>query len=296
MSATPAPEKKRRQHHVWQHYLKPWSVAGRIWVSQGDRVFATGTTVVAVERDFYKLHNLSNDDVALLRTLLGDPSHPLIKKLDNDLFFRLMAPVQFVQQNRGRIKNIRQVEAYLDVHMTNALEDYHAAIEARFIPILNLLRTGDLNLLDDMDVSIDFFHFVGTQYMRTTRVKERSIKIVREKNGADLSRIWPVLSIICGRDVGASLFIERKRRKFVLVQNVTNVPFVTGDQPAINLSGEKPEPTEQFSLYYSYYTAACSVAARGRQRTGFLDRDTHRRAGDPIKRKYLSCCAPPGLC
>jgi hypothetical protein len=166
----PKLQKKHRQHHVWQHYLEPWSVGGNVWVCREGHTFDTGTTVVGVERDFYKLHRLSDDDIALLRLFLEGPRgprHSAAKRWDNDLFFRLMAPVQFVEQNRARLMNVGHVEQYLDVHMTNALEDYHADIEGRFIPILDRLRNIDLAVLQDTDASTEFFHFIGTQYTRT---------------------------------------------------------------------------------------------------------------------------------
>jgi hypothetical protein len=107
MKPLPKLQKKHRQHHVWQHYLEPWSV---VWVCrEGHHIFNTETTVVAVERDFQKLHRLSDDDIALLRVLLEGPRGPrhlAAKRLDNDLFFMLLAPVQFVEQNRARLTNI----------------------------------------------------------------------------------------------------------------------------------------------------------------------------------------------
>jgi putative heme iron utilization protein len=51
-------------------------------------------------------------------------------------------------------------------------------------------------------------------------------------------------------NIGRSLFLERRKRKLVLVRNDTDVPFVTADQPAINLKGTRPRPPENLSIYY----------------------------------------------
>jgi hypothetical protein len=58
-SSVPDKEKKRRQHHVWQRYLKSWAIDGQIYCRCEGRMFPTGTTAVAVEQDFYKLHATS---------------------------------------------------------------------------------------------------------------------------------------------------------------------------------------------------------------------------------------------
>jgi Protein of unknown function (DUF4238) len=51
-------------------------------------------------------------------------------------------------------------------------------------------------------------------------------------------------------NIGGDLFEGRKRRKLILVHNRTDVPFVTGDQPAINLKGRRPHPPKSLSIYY----------------------------------------------
>src|SRR6516225_8413694 len=96
-----------------------------------------------------------------------------------------------------------------------------------------------------------FFDFLLTQYTRTKEIREKSIQRVQAENGQDLRRIWPILSLVFGRDIGATLFAERDRRTLALIENQTGSSFITGDQPVINLHGQQsPEPTETVSLYY----------------------------------------------
>jgi hypothetical protein len=45
--------RKRRQHHVWQRYLKSWTVDDKIYCLKDSAIFATNTSKVAVDRDFY---------------------------------------------------------------------------------------------------------------------------------------------------------------------------------------------------------------------------------------------------
>jgi hypothetical protein len=66
--------KKRRQHHVWQRYLKAWASDGQIHCTMDGRIFPTGTTAVAVQHDFYKIGKLTPADVALIRFDSGHES------------------------------------------------------------------------------------------------------------------------------------------------------------------------------------------------------------------------------
>src|SRR5438270_98927 len=88
---------KRHHHHVWQQYLKPWTTNGAIWCLQDGRTFSTGTTAIAVENDFYRLHKLTRQDIALLRVFF-DAGHPLSKRNHVQLLAKLMLPFQMADQ------------------------------------------------------------------------------------------------------------------------------------------------------------------------------------------------------
>lgn len=82
------PPKKRNQHHVWQHYLRSWTLDGAICCMSGGRIFTTGTPIVAMERDFYKLHDVTAQDIAIIRWLASEKTHPLSRKLHTISFWR----------------------------------------------------------------------------------------------------------------------------------------------------------------------------------------------------------------
>jgi hypothetical protein len=242
--------KKRRQHHVWQHYLKSWTVGDQLYCLRNGEIFETGTSSVAVDRDFYKLHTLTADDLALIKMLVIDPARPLAKQHHENLLIRLAGPGMFIEQIRDRVPNIEQMDELLDVHQTNALEDYHTGIENSFLPLLDDILKSDLSFYESDDHCITFFHFICTQHMRTKGVKERSIERVRLRDGQDLSRIWAIMTHMFAFNIGLSLYHERKLRKLVLVNNRTEVPFITGDQPIVNLHGDGVRPPDELSFYY----------------------------------------------
>jgi len=239
---------KRRHHHVWQRYLGSWTTNRTIWCLQGGRIFSTGTLNIAVEKDFYKLHKLTREDIALIK-MLFETGHPLAKRNHAQLLNMLMVPFQIAEQVTHSERRA-EIDQYLDEYASNVLEDYHASIEASFIPSLESALTGDISFYNNDERCIPFLNYLCTQYMRTKGIKERAIERCNADKSADLSRVWNVLIHMFATNIGASLFRERRQRKLILVHNRTDVPFITADQPAINLKGTRPHPPESLSIYY----------------------------------------------
>lgn len=245
---------KRRHHHVWQNYLRPWITDGGLFCLQDGRVFPSGTRVLAVQTDFYKLQRLTPQDLALLKMLFGQ-GQPLAVRTHGSLVGMLIAPFAIAEPLRGS-PNWPVVEARLDEHASNVLEDYHASIESSFAPMLERVLAGDLEFYANDAECITFLNYLCTQYMRTSGIKERAIEL-----SPAFERVWNVMIHITATNIGGSLYVERKRRKLVVVENRTHVPFVTGDQPAINLKGTRPVPTERLSIYYPISPTAALLMA-----------------------------------
>lgn len=245
------PVKKRGQHHVWQQYLRAWSVDGKIHCLQNGRIFCTGTPVLGKTSDFYKVQPFAEGDLTLLHFLLAlDKVHPIARKHHEMVLQNILTPRLFVQRNRNNSNDLSLVDDLLDTHNTNAVDNQHTVIEGTFAPLLARSLGGDFSWYENSEDCIVFCNFVGAQHMRTRGVKERTISRLKERMGLDVSRIWDILALIFGFNVGCSLFLERKRRRLIAVRNDTGVPFITGDQPVTNLHGNGETPPETLSLYY----------------------------------------------
>lgn len=242
-------EKKRRQHHVWRHYLDAWTVKGQLFCLRNDRIFPTGTTMVAVERDFYKLPKFEPGDIEYLHFLVVEKANEHAKKVLQDFVSMMTLPQRVVDENRSLLPNVRLIEEYLDKHRTNALEDYHAGIESAFLPLLARIKDGDLSFYTETDECIAFVWFISAQYLRTKVIRERVTTTLRDNLGLDVSRIWNMMSLMHSIVVGGTLYEERKRRNLTLLRNSTGVEFATSDQPVINLHAAG-SATDKFTLYY----------------------------------------------
>ncbi len=128
----------------------------------GGRIIPTGTTVIAVEQYFYKIGKLTDADIALIRFLLIDVKglHPLTRKSHEDFLKLVTAPALF----EGEAADLDDL---IDTFRTNALEDYHAGIEASFLPLLERALNKGISFYSHDESCITLFHYLASQHMRT---------------------------------------------------------------------------------------------------------------------------------
>lgn len=86
---------KHRQHYVFQHYLKAWETDGKVWARRHreKKVFHPTTRNVAVEKHFYKLQPVAEEDLALIRLLLLDTAPDYVKERCETLIHNMTVPM-----------------------------------------------------------------------------------------------------------------------------------------------------------------------------------------------------------
>ena len=244
--------KKRRQHHVWRHYLEPWTTKGQIWCLQsGEKIFRTNALNVAVESNFYKLNRLNEDDFAFIDYIIQQSPPQSAETLRGfvQIFSIWYTIKDLLAPNSQRNKIALQ---YVEEQIVNFEENYHSAIEETAISILHSLRNGNVDSFHDDDKMMTFCYFLALQWLRTRAIKLRLIDTYMIQSNIDISRSWNIISHIFAANLGCSLFISRRQNSFRLIANRTELAFLTGDQPVINLRqaqniGEAPK---YLALYY----------------------------------------------
>ena len=241
---------KRRQHHVWKYYLGAWATDAQIFCLQDGRIFQTNVANVGVQRDFYKLHGLTQAEIDFIRGVAIAGSPPAAKPVHEELLFLLATYGRLHQSGFG--KSDAALRSVIDEAVVNAVENFHSGIESQAQPLLDAARRGDVSFYIDDDQCILFAYFLSLQYFRTFGLRARVIERLKANVGVDVTKCWTILSQVYATNVGATLFFERKRRPVVLLKNETGVPFITGDQPAINLAADRQEqsPPDYLSIYY----------------------------------------------
>lgn len=241
--------RKINQHYVWQEYLKSWSVNDAVACCRNGASYRANTSKVASERLFYQLQELTPANVDFIEAFAIQPSPEALKPIHRAFLSYYRAPWSMKRLLGDSAR--AEVAAKLDESIANFEEDYQAAIERDFAPILRSMRGGDISFYTDPDKASTFLFSLNVQFLRTKRVREAFAQ-TPSASRFDLSRCWNVMSHIFAKNAALSFFRDRSQFRLVFVENCSNVPFITGDQPIINLLSNPftRTPPERMEFYY----------------------------------------------
>lgn len=284
--------KKRKQHYVFQAYLNSWTDDGKLCCMRDKKnVFKTGTINVAQERDFYRIKPLNEDEKKFYNLFINRMPADVQKALSNHMNIYLM-PIK-LQEYLKRLKSlfelkfggydgipdntkedILKLENMIDIAINNTEEDYHSDIEGEGAEWLKLLQEKNTSFYykknketrneEDNDEQFNFIFFICTQYFRTKAIRERWISNLEpclnhpQWNSLNIPRenihlenlahhfFWYIQSI-CAYN------LKKKNAHLTLLINETDIPFLTSDQPVINICAnykQLDEETKELVLYY----------------------------------------------
>jgi len=232
---------RKKQHYVWKHYLKPWTIDGKqIWCKRNGKIFNTSLENIGQERYFYESYELNKFEDSMIKGLIKKmhPSTHSMHLSSYDIYCSTTENFEYFKKN--------------------GLEIYHSSIEGPAIVILDSLYNKDLSLLNIKQNRIDFCRFLGMQYTRTKRSQESVSSMLGKlpsihseyQDKFDPVKISKVLSLITANSIGSWIYSDAN---FYFIDNTTPIEFITGDQPIYNLEIDrlnKNEPPEKFKLYY----------------------------------------------
>lgn len=255
-------ENKPNQHYVWQKYLEPWGKDGQIVCLRNKKnILRSNPRNVASQRYFYKINSLTLNDCKLIHSLfISNKPEPMKNVLEGwikpvEEFFQIYDSAA----KHGKVEH--SVEASIELELKNLLEELHTEIESAGMSGLCKVQSGDVSFLSECkDASLeddaDFIMYLCFQYFRTKKMKqnvkdglgEYALMFTNFDNAFNL--FVPILSTLLGH----SLFnlIKSKDLYCYLLENASEIPFITGDQPIINIhaSLNKYDESTDLALYY----------------------------------------------
>ncbi|MEW5687670.1 MAG: DUF4238 domain-containing protein [Pseudomonadota bacterium] len=250
----------RRQHYVPQAYLSAWTVSGSLFCLRDGKVFAASTRDVGQQRDFYRLRDLTDEDIAIVEMMIRRlPEH--VQTDAHGLLERFAR----VPRLRKHVEAIGSAGAEalkeLDLLANSMEEEMHGLVESSGLPFVKRMLDCDTSFLADSKAAPAFLHFLSLQNFRTKRVRERVLGMQRDSGiPITFERSWNVLCHILATSTTWSLYNDRHKLRLVLLDNATGVPLMTGDQPLINLlSGGDWPPPEKLAWYYPLSPARAMV-------------------------------------
>lgn len=245
---------KNRQHYVFQRYLKAWETDGKVWVlrHREKKVFHAATRNIAVENHFYKLQPVTEEDLALIRLLLLDSAPDYVKERCETLIHNMTVPMAIKMAVDPENPELIEISAWLEERIINAQEDLHCDVEEGLVPAIDGMLDGKTEFYREKDSAQEFIHAICFQYMRTKKMREGMEAIgPAPVPGSDMKRCSTLYMLIATMRFADSLYRRRDQFKIVLLDNETAIPFITGDQPIINVHATSSEALpERLELFY----------------------------------------------
>lgn len=247
-------QKKIKHHYVWSNYLKRWSPNDRdvFYTTKKGKISFDSVKGIARENDFYRVNPLTEEHIEVIRQFSRNSS-VYMQKHHNLCLDR------FLKFQNSSLKNIEAREVF----ECNGLEDLHTFNEGEAQMVMQFLAKRDLGILDSDENMAKFCIYLGHQHTRTKTFRENVLCQTAALIGRDnpligklISECSWFLSYIFGMNFGASLFNTREKDKHCLLLNDTELPFVTSDQPVLNVFGPMgrvnvlPPSDEELELYY----------------------------------------------
>lgn len=154
----------------------------------------------------------------------------------------------------------QEVELHLNATKCNLIENLHSSHEKTALPALAALADEKLDVLHDNQRMVEFMIFVGQQFCRTKTFRDNALQALNRRSTLEIevadatSHSWWFLSYMYGMNLGWSLYAGRNEARHALLINDTPVPFITSDQPVVNVhscvSETEFSPPEHADFYY----------------------------------------------
>ena len=241
----------RGQHYVWRYYLASWSQEnGQVYCMREGNLFPTSPINIMKKRDFYKLIPFTVEDVQFFEYWLDNICELSMRTINRQTFdvFRTMADANEIIQSSS---NVSEEDKQLSRCAIIELEEHlHTGIECGATAIIDALRKEDFTILDDEDYAMEFLRFIAHQHFRTKVMREGIGEVLSTLDpGFDFGRLRHVFCHCFADNMGASLYVERKRLNIVLLKDKNN-RLITGDQPTVNLAAKENMDHDDMATYY----------------------------------------------
>ncbi|CNI08286.1 Uncharacterised protein [Yersinia thracica] len=254
-------EKKTRHHYVWAHYLRDWTLDGTNihYITKRDNVACDSVRGLGFEKDFYKMGMLREEDKEII-LMMTKNCHDTLKKLHWDFAEMIFNAQKLFSKMSPEIFDKFGVD-FNELMSSNLFENYLSQQESSAIDILNHLRAGNLAHLEDNSIYYDFCYFLGYQCTRTIKMKKLlTLSLYANESPIDVrkrledfyERNWWFMCSFMATNLSYDMSLN-SNRKVILINNNTNIDFITSDQPVINLNPEG-HTGEYIDYYYPLST------------------------------------------
>lgn len=249
---------KKRQHYVWRNYLRPWSDNESIWTyfKEQDKIERPNLMGVAQEKYFYKLVDFTEEEEIYLKDFIAQISHPSVKDFSLDFLAMFTITRKFkkiVEQNKIPLVDKTYLNEEIRKIEINLMEDAHCKMENLGEKLIKYRNIEELKTIFQDDYHFDGIMFLCFQYLRTKKMRNSVLEKFKGGKYEELmGKSWNILIFALATTLTRSIALNESL-KFVFIENSTNNHFITGDQPAFNILGNKLNErgeVGELDLYY----------------------------------------------
>ncbi|ENC9555251.1 DUF4238 domain-containing protein [Aeromonas hydrophila] len=223
--------KKKNQHYVSQFYLKNWSIDGQKVYAYLKKPIFMNTKEIASENYFYRIQSINSPTRNILLKLLAKLKSPLISGLLKDTIDSL-----YIVDLLGKKSDNKQLKDEEAKFKTNAVENIYSIIEECAAVDIGTILNNNIKTFDINNYQ-NVLRYATYQLVRTQKGRDRfktdASDELYEKD-IDFQTYHTFQSLILAEKLTLSL-IERLY-KITLLNNDTDINFITNDNPAINLN------------------------------------------------------------
>lgn len=274
------PQITENQHFVPSHFLGAWCCDGILWVSNRDfKIFPQKPENVAKGRRIYSLEYMTAEEfIASFSgiTNLAKGINPILLKMIMDgmvsnLLYREICDGQFSREEFSRIMSFivekslcsdtealllklvwaiyetgnvpNDIKYFCEKHFIEGLEPFATRVEQNAYPLIEALRFGDSSFLGDSEKRESLFLYISLQMFRIRKFTD-----IAEHYGPIDSKTLKLSRIIFVAKTLEFLMRNWSNEEFCIVDNTTDLEFITGDNPISNLDAQ--ERPKFLDLYF----------------------------------------------
>lgn len=249
--------KKKRQHYVWRSYLRSWSNSKDIipaLIKKEKKIVTPNLMGVAQEKFYYSLIEFTFEEELILKEIISNLSNDDTKEIYQqyyDLFITYSKFRRILDSDNLTTKQKSEIEEKLELMKINLMEDFHSDFESFGRKLIKVKEPKDLVFLEDEESLMKTLIFLCFQYVRTKKM-QNTFSHKFKNHLIILPKYFHVLSFVLATGMANGLRFY-KETKFIFIENISELDFITSDQPITNLlEDEKDEKGNVKSLEFFY--------------------------------------------
>lgn len=244
-------KKTKKQHFVSQFYLKKWSDKNGMIKIKGDKtLFMCNSINIGHVNSLYRVEGIGVREKELLLLAAEKTAQPMQGLL------KTIIHACHLFKTLSNEKMPESANNELDILKQNIIENFYQTFEDQVQRSYTILINGTYEKFD-INYYQDILHFVTLQLTRTPKVKILSREIMQPRfleNGLELQDFDTIHSAIIAENLTLSLI--EKLYQIEIIENHTQINFITSDNPVKNLLSIEEKKVE---LYWPISPRKCII-------------------------------------